>query len=88
MVWPSSDPPYGVIESERFTEKAARLAGSIKRWDEIKEALDLHLARNPTLFPEIAGTGLRAVQLATIPSRTVYFTVDEDAKTLTFQDIQ
>ncbi len=39
--------PYKVVESEQFLERAATFFGSFEQWDEIKEAIDLDLARNP-----------------------------------------
>ena len=51
LTWPN--PPFDVVETDRFTAQAVALAGSIERWDEIKETIDLDLARNPTIFPEI-----------------------------------
>lgn len=70
--------PYRVVETELFTAQAESLLGSMRRWDEIAETLMSDLPRDPHAFEAVPATGFRAVGLNTLPSRTVYFTVNDD----------
>lgn len=67
--------PCDVEETERFSNEVLKLAGNVERWDEIKETIELDLARNPFLVPIIPGTNLRAITLPTVPPRTIYFSI-------------
>jgi hypothetical protein len=80
-------PPYKVKETKRFLSHVKELMGNFKRWDEIKETIDLDIARNPNIFEKIPGTNLRAVNLATDPPRTLYFTVNEAQETIVLEDL-
>jgi hypothetical protein len=79
--------PYKVKETKRFLSRARKLTGSFKRWDEVKETIDLDIARNPTIFEKIPGINLRAVGLLTNPPRTLYFSVDEAKETVILEDL-
>jgi hypothetical protein len=72
------DRPFGVRETRRFTDKAAKLLGGLRAWEDIKATLDYDVARDPTSFLRIPETDLYAVQLNTDPPHVVYFTVHED----------
>jgi len=69
-------PPFKVKETRKFLSHVKALVGSFQRWDEIKETIDLDIARNPNIFEKVPGTELRAVNLATDPPRTLYFTIE------------
>lgn len=70
-------------------EQVRLLAGSIDRWDEIKSAIDLDLARNPFeaghLIPE---TALYAVTILSDPPLTLYYTADKQEKVITLVEVQ
>lgn len=68
--------PYEIVESASFLEQVQELMGSFERWDEIRETIDIEIASNPTRFPQIHGTPIRAVGLATPSPKTLYFMVD------------
>ncbi len=78
---PSSN--YGVEESEGFLASISNIIGSVRRWDEIKETIDLDLARDPYVGQEIPGTALRAVTILSQPPLTLYYSVDETRRVLT-----
>ncbi len=80
-------PPFKVKEAERFLAHVKELIGSFQRWDEIKQTIDLDIARNPNVFEKIPGTNLRAVSLSTDPPRTLYFTVDEAQEAIILEDL-
>lgn len=73
----SRGPRFSVRETTLFLIQLSAVY-DLRRWDEIKRAFDLDVARNPYAFPAVPGTGLRAVGLNTIPTRTVYFWIHED----------
>ena len=89
---PSSTPqgwPYWeVIESEQFQEDVKDILGDFERWDEIKELLDTLVARNPTAFPKVPRTDYYAVTVFTNPPRTMYFTVNEEERKITFEHLR
>lgn len=74
---PNSDEeaPCDVEEAPRFTKEVLALAGSVYGWDEIKETIELDVARDPFQVPMIPGTNLRAIALRTVPPRTIYFSI-------------
>lgn len=78
----SQSKPFKVKETKRFSQDVIKCMSNFKRWDEIKETIDLDLARNPTLFEQIPGTEYRAVTLSTTPMRTLYFSVDSNSETV------
>jgi hypothetical protein len=83
-----SDEPYQIRESDRFTRQAEFELVDIRRWDEIKETLDLFIARNPLSFERVPGTSLYAVGLSTIPPLTLYFSVNSADHVVTYEGIE
>lgn len=77
--------PYRVVETPQFQEDVKRCMGNFQRWDEVKETMDLDLARKPQLFEPIPGTKYQAVTLQTKPLRTLYFSFDDENETVTFE---
>jgi hypothetical protein len=69
--------PYLIVETPQFQEDVKKYMGNFRRWDEVKETIDLDLARKPHLFEQIPETQYRAVTLQTKPLRTLYFSVDD-----------
>jgi hypothetical protein len=69
--------PYCIVETPQFEEDVRQCMGNFLRWDEVKETIDLDLARKPHLFEQIPGTKYRAVTLPTEPLRTLYFSIDD-----------
>jgi hypothetical protein len=77
--------PYRVVETPQFQEDVKRCMGNFQRWDEVKETIDLDLARDPHIFEQIPGTKYCAVTLQTKPLRTLYFSVGDKAETVTLE---
>lgn len=76
--------PYVVKETDYFVEQVRLLTGQIEVWDEIKETIDLDLARNPKAAGQkIPETQLYAITTLTDPSLTVYYTFDDDNEIVT-----
>jgi len=63
----SSNRWYRVVESAEFTRQATGLVGSFARWENIKEFIDQHLARDPRRGKPIIGTELYGISLLTSP---------------------
>jgi hypothetical protein len=82
-----SDPPFTLKESDRFVRQAEFELGDISRWDEIKEVLDLYVARDPLRFERVTGTNLYAVGISTIPRLTVFFSVDLEERIVTYEGL-
>lgn len=81
------DTPYSIRESDRFIRHAEFELGDLERWDEIKEAFDLFLGRDPYAFEAVPGTSYRAVVLATVPQLAVYFSIDDIERVVTLEGI-
>lgn len=79
--------PYIVKETDYFVEQVELLTGEIEAWDEIKETIDLDLARNPRAGQEIPETELYAVTTLSKPSLTVYYTVDDENEIVTLVEV-
>lgn len=79
--------PYTVKETDYFVKQVVLLTGEIEAWDEIKETIDLDLARNPRAGQEIPETELYAVTILSEPSLTVYYTVDDENEILTLVEV-
>ncbi len=79
---------YRVIESEEFLERAAAFAGSFERWDEIKQTIDLDLARDPYVGQAVPGTLLYAVQIEIWPPLTLYYTINDETREMTLIDMR
>ena len=79
--------PYIVKETDYFVEQVRLLTGEIEVWDEIKETIDLDLARNPQAGQRIPETHLYAVTTLSKPSLTVYYTIDDEAETITLVEV-
>jgi len=84
----SDQPPYVVIESQKFLRKARRISGSFQRWDEVKRTIDLDLARNPHIFQKIPGHELYGVIIPLDPPRVLYFTVNDQKQQIRLEDIE
>ena len=81
--------PYAIVEADRFLLEAAEFAESIRRWDEIRDTLLQHLPYTPheAGYP-VRGTPYYALTILSDPLLTVYYSVDDDHRTLTFESIQ
>jgi len=87
---------YDVQESEGFEEKAIQVFGSFGRWELVKEFIEVHIAREPTIGHLIPGTRLRALSLETNPPSTIYYSIDnqtltesgEQSGTITLRDVE
>ena len=79
--------PYTVKETHYFLEQMGLLVSRIERWDEIKETIDLDLARNPRAGMRIPDTQLYAVTVLSEPPLTVYYTIDDQAQILTLVEV-
>jgi hypothetical protein len=80
-------PLFTIIETEEFLNTLRLYFPSAKRWDEIKETIDLDLAKNPTIAHKIHGTYLYAIPLSTNPPLTIYYSVDSKKQTVTLLEI-
>jgi hypothetical protein len=81
------EPKYLPIETEDFLVWAGEYAGSVRHWDEIKDAFWRSLTNNPYIGVPAPGTPYHFQDLASDPPLTVYYQIDEDAKTVTFVGI-
>ena len=79
--------PYGLHEAEGFLDKAVEVVGDLWEWEEIKAALDFALSRDPNSFQRIGDSDIFAVQLATFVPHAVYFSVDDEAEQVRYEDI-
>jgi hypothetical protein len=95
MVW-RDDPLnslYEIEETPEFLEQAKDLIGSVKQWDEIKETIDLELARDPlfkkdpALLNRIPGTDLHGITICCFPPLTLFYTVNDRLRKLTLIEI-
>ncbi len=77
-----------VVESQAFTQQASRLLGSIGRWDEIKEFIDQHLARNPKVGHHIERTKLYGISLLTTPALTLFYEVDDSESVIRLVELR
>jgi len=83
----SEDRPYTVRETHYFIEQVELLTDTIEVWDEIKETIDLDLARNPRAGRQIPETQLYAVTVLSDPALTVYYTIDDHNKIITLVEV-
>lgn len=82
--------PYGVSEPEEFQRQVAELFSTFPEWDEVKQAIDLDLARDPDSFEFIGmyeGQAWRAVTLLTRPPTTLVFSVDDSEQRITLRGL-
>ena len=95
MAW-QEDPRnslYEIEETPEFLAQAERLIGSVRQWDEIKQTIDLDLARDPlftkdpTLLNRIPGTDLYGITICCFPPLTLFYTVNEQLRKLTLVEI-
>jgi len=85
---PDGWPYWQVVETEEFLNDVSEFMEGFERWDEIKEALDIFLARSPTDFPRVPQTDYYAVSIPSKPPRTVYFTVDVTRHRITLEHLR
>jgi hypothetical protein len=84
---------YEIAETDVFLKQVSILIGSIKRWDEIKETIDLELAsdplftRDPALLNRVPGTTLYGITIRCFPPLTLFYSVDEGSRKLTLVEI-
>ena len=84
----SANSPYTVKETDYFIEQVGFLVHEIRRWDEIKETIDLDLARNPhEAGHQIPETALYAITLLSEPPLTLYYAVDDDEGVVTLVEV-
>ncbi len=83
----SSNRPYTVKETHYFIEQVEFLTETIEVWDEIKETIDLDLARKPRSGRRIPETQLYAVTVLSDPPLTVYYTIDDETETITLVEV-
>ncbi len=70
-------PPFSIIEDDEFLAQARRVSGSIRAWDEIREFIDLYIARDPIeAGHKIPGTSLYVIKLNSIPPHILLYEVD------------
>jgi hypothetical protein len=81
------EPTYRPVETEDFLMLAGEYAGSVQRWDEIKDAFWRALTNNPYIGVPVPDTPYRLQDLASTPPLTVYYEMDEDAKVVKFVGI-
>jgi hypothetical protein len=79
--------PYLIRETDRFEAHVFAEFANLARWEEIKETLDLYIARDPLAFESVPGTELRAVGISTNPPMAVYFSVDTVERVVTYEGI-
>jgi hypothetical protein len=79
--------PYAIRETERFGWQVEFELLDFQRWDEIKEQLDFYVATHPYEFEHVPGTELHAIPLATNPPLTVYYSIDEEERVVTFEGL-
>ena len=83
----SLDRTYTVKETHYFIEQVEFLTNKIEVWDEIKETIDLDLARNPRAGRQIPETQLYAVTVLSDPALTVYYTIDDENEIITLVEV-
>jgi hypothetical protein len=78
--------PTIIIEADGFTEKAITIFGPYSKWEEIKDFIDIYIARDPRGAGKLVpGTTVYRLKLNTTPSTLIYYHVDaanEDRVTL------
>ena len=87
MISWDSDNPYIVKETHYFIQQVGFLTETIEAWDEIKETIDLDLARNPRAGQRIPKTQLYAVTVLSDPPLTVYYAIDDESKTIVLVEV-
>lgn len=96
MDWPRnphSSEYYEVVETNEFLRQVEELIGSVQQWDEIKEAFDLDLAKDPlfkkdpNVLNAIPDTDLYGIMIRCSPPLTLFYTVNEHLKRLTLIEI-
>lgn len=75
-------PPYQVIESAEFAEQFTKLVPDPRLRDELQREFYSVLPLDPEQFPQVPGTKLRAVTIASFPALTLFFTIKDRIITL------
>ena len=79
---------YELKHTAKFDRKAAMVAGTIERWDDIARSYDYGLSQFPHKGFQIANTPLWVTELRVYGRPTMlYYTIDEDARTVILVDI-
>lgn len=68
---------YEFRETRDFLAHVQRILGSVQRWDEIKESIDLDLVRDPYIGHLVPGTYVHAVAIRSNPPLTLYYHINE-----------
>lgn len=80
---PPQGDSYTVVETQEFLQAAVKVIGSGRAWDDVKESFDLDIARNPYIGQLIPNTHLYALATNTWPQWTIYYTIDDQSRTVT-----
>jgi hypothetical protein len=79
---------YELKHTAKFDRKAAKVAGTIERWDDIARSYDYGLSRSPHKGFQITDTSLWVTELRVDGRPTMlYYTIDEDSRTIILVDI-
>jgi len=81
-------PPFAIIEEPFYTERFARLVLNPILRDDIQQAFERDIIRNPYECEEIPFTNYRAVTIACFPPLTIYFMVDDEERIIYLSDIR
>ncbi len=79
---------YELKTTANFDRKAAEVAGTIERWDEIARSYDYGLSRFPHKGFQVADTSLWVTELRVYGRPTMlYYTIDDESRTVILVDI-
>jgi hypothetical protein len=79
---------FTIIENEGFAERAVAVLGAYWIWEDVKEFIDLYLARNPkTAGKLIPGTEVYLISLDITPETAIFYSVDSRRRTVTLLEI-
>lgn len=80
---------YDIVESEFFLERVEMTIGSVARWDEMREALDIWMLRNPTGLPvcRLIRDNLWFARIKSEPLLLLIYEVDERRRRVTYLDV-
>lgn len=80
---------YDIVESDFFLGRVESTVGSVARWDEMREALDIWMLHNPTGLPvcRLIRDNLWFARIKTEPLLPLIYEVDERQRRVTYLDI-
>lgn len=71
--------PYDLAEWPEFQDAAIRVFGSVELWDEIKEFIEIYIAREPRIGERVPGTSVYAWTIPINPYCTILYTIENES---------